>query len=59
MSKTESTTQADKAPPAVTRQKVRLAKPHTHRGRPYAAGEEIELRPDQVARLRAAGVVAD
>lgn len=34
------------------REKHKLIKPHRHRGNRLKVGDEIELRPDQVERLR-------
>jgi hypothetical protein len=37
---------------------VKLLQPHTDRGMEYPAGATIRLRPNQVERLRRAGIVA-
>lgn len=39
-------------------EKVKLAKPHTHEGKDYAAGEELSVGKSTAAWLRKAGVVA-
>lgn len=36
---------------------VTLAKPHTHEGRPYQAGDKIKVTADQKAWLEKLGVV--
>lgn len=38
-------------------EKVKLAKPHTHEGKDYAAGQELTVGKSTAAWLRKAGVV--
>jgi ribosomal 50S subunit-recycling heat shock protein len=41
----------------VKKVKVRLAKAHTHAGKDYKAGDEIEVREDQARWLEESGAV--
>lgn len=51
ITKPETTAKAEET------EKVKLAKPHTHAGKDYAAGEELTLGKSLTDWLRKAGVV--
>ena len=51
-----STTKPEAQKPEET-EKVKLAKPHTHDGKDYAAGKELTVGKSTAAWLRKAGVV--
>ena len=51
ITKPETTAKAEET------EKVKLAKPHTHEGKDYAAGQELTIGKSTAAWLRKAGVV--
>ena len=52
-----STTKPETTAKAEETEKVKLAKPHTHEGVDYAAGQELTVGKSTAAWLRNAGVV--
>ena len=52
-----STTKPETTAKAEETEKVKLAKPHTHEGKDYAAGQELTIGKSTAAWLRKAGVV--
>ena len=52
-----STTKPEAVAKSEETEKVKLAKPHTHEGKDYAAGEELAVGKSTAAWLRKVGVV--